>query len=55
MLQASRIIEPSLDRTITLVTTSHHPLSFAAREVSKLIRTIVEDITSNGIWQPLSG
>ncbi|MET0208431.1 MAG: LysR family transcriptional regulator [Burkholderiaceae bacterium] len=52
LLQASRIIEPGLDRTVTLVTSSQHPMSFAAREVAKFIRAIVEELAANGIWQP---
>lgn len=53
MLQASRIVNPGIDRIISLVTTTHHPLSFAAREVARLMRNIGEELAGNGVWQPL--
>lgn len=40
-LQASRIVEPRIDRDIALGTTSARPASHASREVAKLIRGIL--------------
>ena len=42
-LQASRIVNPRIKRTVVLVTTSTRPLSLAGREVAKLIRQLAED------------
>jgi LysR family transcriptional regulator, nitrogen assimilation regulatory protein len=43
-LQASRLVNPGLDRTIDLGTTIQRPLSLAAREVARLVRPIYEDL-----------
>lgn len=51
MLQAARIVNPGLDRTITIATTTHRPLSLAAREVAKLLRSILEQIAADGRWE----
>jgi DNA-binding transcriptional LysR family regulator len=40
ILQASRIVNPSIDRTFAIRTTTQHPLSRAARDVAKLLREI---------------
>ncbi len=40
-LQASRIIEPGIDRDIALSTTSARPASRAAREIVRMIRNLV--------------
>ena len=42
LLQASRIVNPTFDRTLVLTTTSARPLSLACREVSTLIRQIAQ-------------
>jgi LysR family nitrogen assimilation transcriptional regulator len=42
-LTAARIVNPSLERNIVLVTTTQHPLTLASREVFRLIRCISED------------
>lgn len=52
MLQASRIVNPGLERTITIVTTTQRPLSLAAREVAKTVRNIIEEISVTGRWGP---
>lgn len=39
-LQAAKIIEPVIERTIILATTSAHPPSYAARSVAKAIREV---------------
>ena len=43
-LQAARIINPRIKRTVVLVTTSARPLSLACREVAKLIRQLAQAI-----------
>jgi LysR family nitrogen assimilation transcriptional regulator len=50
-LQASRIVSPGLERTITLATTTERPLTLAAREVAKLLRVIVDERATGGGWQ----
>lgn len=40
ILQASRIVNPGIERTVVLVTTSTRSLSLACREVAKLIRQL---------------
>ncbi len=42
-LQASRIVNPRIKRTVMLVTTSVRPLSLACREVAKLIRQLAQN------------
>lgn len=39
-LQAARIVEPVIERTIILATTSAHPPSYAARSVAQAIREV---------------
>lgn len=41
-LQAARIINPRIKRTVVLVTTSARPLSLAGREIAKLIRQLAQ-------------
>ncbi|MBI4189623.1 MAG: LysR family transcriptional regulator [Betaproteobacteria bacterium] len=41
-LQAARIVNPGIKRTVVLVTTSSRPLSLACREVAKLIRQLAQ-------------
>jgi DNA-binding transcriptional LysR family regulator len=50
LLQAARIVEPTLDRSFTVGTTTHHPLTRAAREVAKLIREVVTQFLDQGSW-----
>jgi LysR family transcriptional regulator, nitrogen assimilation regulatory protein len=47
-LQAARIVEPTIDRSFTVGTTTQHPLSRAAREVAKLVREIVAELLDEG-------
>ena len=42
LLQASRIVNPTFDRAVVLVTTLAHPLSLACREVAALIRQLAQ-------------
>ncbi|MGB3290621.1 MAG: LysR family transcriptional regulator [Burkholderiaceae bacterium] len=42
-LYIRRIVEPTLPRYVVLRTTSHHPLSRAAREVAHLLRKLIND------------
>lgn len=42
-LYIGRIIEPTLPRYVVLRTTTHHPLSRAAREVAHLLRRLIND------------
>lgn len=53
MVQAAPIVNPGLRRTITLATTSHHPLSLAAREVAKTVREVGEALAAQAIWNPI--
>jgi LysR family nitrogen assimilation transcriptional regulator len=46
-LQASRIVEPGVERIITLGTTTHRPATLASREVARLVRKNVEDISAS--------
>ena len=47
-LQAARIVTPSIDRIITLCTTTRRPLSQAAREVARLSSEIVAGMVRAG-------
>jgi Transcriptional regulator len=42
-LQAARIVDPVIERRVTLVLSSAHPPSYAARCIAKLMREIVEN------------
>jgi len=50
-LQASRIVNPVIDRSLELVTTRRRPLSHAAREIGALVRRTVEDLGRAGAWR----
>lgn len=45
-LQASRIVSPTIERTIALCVTRYRPPTLACREVARLIRTCVEQMTN---------
>ncbi|MDD3937631.1 LysR family transcriptional regulator [Rhodoferax sp.] len=47
ILQASRIIDAKLVRTVVLATTTQRPLSHAGREVGKELRLILDDLFAN--------
>lgn len=46
LLQASRIVNPGIERTVTLGL-SHRPASLATREVARMIRRIVDDMADS--------
>lgn len=50
VLCASKIVSPRLDRTIALATTTHRPLTFAARETAKVVRLMVQEVIALGAW-----
>jgi LysR family nitrogen assimilation transcriptional regulator len=52
-LQASKLVNPGIERTIALGTTTQRPLTGAGREMAKLIRQIVADLSGTGAWQQL--
>jgi DNA-binding transcriptional LysR family regulator len=54
-LKAAKIVNPEIQRTITLTTTRQKPLNLACREVFRLVRCIVEELSNEqtGIWQAL--
>jgi hypothetical protein len=55
-LQASKIVHPTIERTIALRTTTHHPFTHAGRIVAQLIRRIIEEVSEARVWgdQPRS-
>ncbi|MPZ47585.1 MAG: LysR family transcriptional regulator [Betaproteobacteria bacterium] len=50
-LQASRIVNPSIERMITLSSSTHHPQSLAARAVVQLIQKVVDEFTDTFTWR----
>lgn len=50
-LQASRIVAPGIERTITLCTSKRHAPTLACREVVKLIRTCVDELADTAAWK----
>jgi DNA-binding transcriptional LysR family regulator len=52
LLQASRIVDPGLARTVTLGIASDRPASTATREVARLVRLIIEDAFSTMALRP---
>jgi len=50
-LQAARLVNPGIERIISLVSTTHHPLSLAAREILGLTRVVADDLTGRGAWR----
>jgi LysR family transcriptional regulator, nitrogen assimilation regulatory protein len=51
VLQASRLVNPSVDRKIELATTTQKPLSLASREVAGLARRIYADMIAAETFQ----
>jgi len=41
-LQHAQIVNPVVERPIALITTRHHPLTFAAREIARLVKRTVD-------------
>lgn len=50
-LQASRIVEPSLECAVVLATGTHRPLTTASRVVARVIRELIGDLNKAGQWQ----
>ncbi len=50
-LQASRIVEPSLECAVVLATGTHRPLTTASRVVARVIRELIGDLNKAGRWQ----
>lgn len=50
-LQASRIVSPGIERTITLCVSRYRPPTLACREVARLIRLCVEQIADVAAWK----
>lgn len=51
-LQAAKIVNPRIERAITLSASPHHPQTLAARTVIQLIQNLVEEFTGAFTWQP---
>lgn len=47
-LQAARIVSPTIERTIALRISRHHPTSDATREIARLIRLCMDDLGKAG-------
>lgn len=52
-LGVSRIVNPSIRRTIALTSTTQRPLNLAGRVVFRLIRSIAEELTRDEVWGPV--
>lgn len=50
-LQASRIVNARLSRTVALATATHRPLTHAGREVAKALRLIFDDLFANATFK----
>lgn len=50
MLQAARIVDPGLKRSIVLVS-AKRPLSLAGRVTARLVREVATELTASGVWQ----
>lgn len=51
MLQAARVVDPGLRRSIVLVAGANRPLSLAGRVVARLVREVATELTTSGVWQ----
>lgn len=49
-LQASMIINPTIERSLTLQLTTQRPATLATREVARVLRSIVENLRDGGAW-----
>ncbi|WP_166264109.1 LysR family transcriptional regulator [Marinobacter caseinilyticus] len=54
-LSASYIVNPELNRQISIATTTHHPLSRASREVLRSIHQIGHNLNNHSQQQPSGG
>ncbi|MGE4243068.1 LysR family transcriptional regulator [Ramlibacter sp.] len=52
VLRASRVVGPSIERTVALGTRKHQPLSLAAREIATLLAEIATGLIDSGDWDP---
>lgn len=52
-LQASQLVNPGIIRSIALGTTTQRPLTAACNELTKLIRSTIDDIVDDGPWRSL--
>jgi LysR family nitrogen assimilation transcriptional regulator len=50
MLQASMIVNPTIDRSLTLQTTTQRPVTLACREISRVLRKSIEALRDGGTW-----
>ncbi len=48
---ARRIVEPQIERTISIAHSAHKPLSFAASCVHDLVRELLVEVVRNGLWK----
>jgi LysR family nitrogen assimilation transcriptional regulator len=49
-LQAVRIVNPELMQAVALMTSSHHPPSFATTTVARVIQDLARDLVESGAW-----
>lgn len=49
-LQASPLIDPYIDRHLTLALSTRRPASRAVREVARIVRQILQETQERGIW-----
>lgn len=56
-VRASRIVDPGLTRTVALTCTTQRPATLAVREVYRMIRVVVAQLTQagDGVWAPVEG
>lgn len=50
LIQAVRIVNPEVMQMVGLMTTTHHPLSLAAKAMVGTVRKLVEELTASGSW-----
>ena len=55
LLQASRIVNPGIERIVTLGLTNNKPASIATREVARILRTIIDDMSGSMNLRKASG
>jgi LysR family nitrogen assimilation transcriptional regulator len=53
-LQASKIVSPTIERTMTLCTSRHRLPTIACSEVTKLVHSCIEEIASSVSWKKKS-
>lgn len=50
-LQASRIVSPSIERTMTLCVSQYRPPTLACSEIAKLVRKCIDEIAGSVAWK----